>query len=143
MRTLTTLSALSLLALSACASGPQPAPGEISKATNEDKDVARYQPYVGQPIREFNTLKGINGWDALSDDKLVVFLGVNEAYLITVGQPCSNLEFANNIGFTNTTSNITTFDFVLLRNHERCPITEIRSIDEKRRKEDLRAKNAH
>ena len=125
---------LSALVLAACSGVP--------RRESDSKELARYQPYVGAPITQFSTLRGITGWNALGDDKLIVWSGINDAYLLTVAQPCMNLGFANSIAFTSTTSMITTFDFVRLRNNERCAITEIRPIDYRRMKEDLRAQNA-
>jgi hypothetical protein len=122
-----------LIALSAC--------GGVPQREGESKELTRYQPYAGAPIREFSTLRRVSGWNSVAPDKLVVWLGVNDAYLITVGTPCSNLEFENHIGFSSRTSTISTFDFVLLPRNERCPITEIRPIDYQRMKQDMRQKS--
>ena len=134
MRTRIVWLLLSAIALTACAGVPH--------RESESRELAKYQPYVGAPITQFSTLRGISGWNSIGDDKLVIWSGVNDAYLLTVAQPCTNLAFANSIAFTSTTSMITTFDFVRLRNNERCAITEIRPIDYRRMKEDLRAQNA-
>jgi hypothetical protein len=124
---------LSAIALTACSG--------IPRRESDEKELARYQPYTGEPVREFSIMRGITGWNSLSDDKLVVWTGINDAYLLTVGQPCSNLAFSNNIAFSSTLSTITTFDFVRVRGGERCPITEIRPVDYQRMRADLRQKN--
>ena len=125
---------LPLAAIAACSGVPM--------REGEQKELDRYQPYAGQPIREFSTLQRVSGWNSVARDKLVVWTGINEAYLLTVATPCTNLEFANHIAFSTHTSTISTFDSVLLGRNERCPITEIRPIDYKRMKEDLRQKEA-
>jgi hypothetical protein len=134
MRTRIVWLLLSAIALTACSG--------IPRRESESKELARYQPYTGAPVTQFSTLRGITGWNAIGDDKLVVWTGINDAYLLTVSQPCSNLGFVNNIGFTSQMSMITTFDSVRLRGNERCPITEIRPIDYRRMKADLRQQNA-
>jgi hypothetical protein len=123
---------LPLAAIAACSGVPM--------REGEQKELDRYQPYAGQPIREFSTLQRVSGWNSVARDKIVVWTGINDAYLITVATPCSNLEFANRIGFSSHTSTISTLDFVMLGHNERCPITEIRPIDYKRMKEDMRQK---
>lgn len=135
MRTRIVWLLLSAIALTACSGG-------VPRRESDEKELARYQPYTGAPITQFSTLRGITGWNAVGDDKLVVWSGINDAYLLTIAQPCSNLGFTNTIGFTSQTSMITTFDFVRVRNNERCAITEIRPIDYRRMKADLRQKNA-
>jgi len=90
------------------------------------KELAKYQPYTGAPITQFSTMKGITGWNAIGDDKLIVWRRNQRRVPADGWLPCSNLAFANTIAFTSTTSMITTFDFVRLRDNERCPITEIR-----------------
>jgi hypothetical protein len=125
---------LSAIVLTACSG--------IPRRESDEKELARYQPYTGEPIREFSTMPGISGWNSLSDDKRVVWTGINNAYLLTIAQPCSNLAFTNSIGISSMTSRITTFDFVRVRGGERCPITEIRPIDYRRMQADLRQKNA-
>ncbi|HZF14999.1 MAG TPA: DUF6491 family protein [Steroidobacteraceae bacterium] len=128
---------LSAIALTACAASGAP------RQESVDKELSRYQPYVGAPITEFSTMKGINGWNSAGREHLVVFLGVDEAYLLTVAAPCMNLDFTNHVGFkTRTPSMLTRFDNVEVGDRERCPITEIRPIDYQRMKAELRQKEA-
>jgi valine dehydrogenase (NAD+) len=43
-----------------------------------------------------------DGWSAVSKDQLVVWSGVNKAYLLTVTGYCPDLEFASRIAVTST-----------------------------------------
>lgn len=126
---------LSALALGACSSVP--------RQETVSKELTRYQPYVGAPVTEFSTLKGINGWNSIDREHLVIFLGVDDAYLLTVAAPCMNLDFTNAVAFrTRTPSMLTRFDNVYVGDRETCPITEIRPIDYRRMKAEMRQKDA-
>jgi len=115
-------------ALSACAGMP--------KRENEQATLDRYMDFAGQPVESFSYLGRFDGWRSLGRDKLVVWTGLNDAYLLTVQQPCLDLEFANRIGLTSTTGTVSRgFDAVRVGRHERCTITEIRPVNYK----DLRA----
>lgn len=94
----------------------------------------RYVDYAGAPIERFTAFR-VSGWTVISRSQLVLWVGVNDAYLITVWDSCQNLQFANRIGVTSTGSSISKFDQVQF-NRERCPINEIRPIDISKMKAD-------
>jgi hypothetical protein len=109
-----------------------------------DSDVVdHYLDYAGAPISSFNSLGGFNGWRPLGRDKLMVWKGVSEAYLLTVDSFCTNLEFAERIGVTSTGSSVMSgFDYVRVRNgifRQKCRILEIRPLDYQRMRADMRA----
>jgi hypothetical protein len=98
----------------------------------------QYVDYAGAPIERFNYLGRFNSWTALSDSQLVVWPTINEAYLLTVRQPCINLQFAQRIGVSSTVGTVSTgLDYVLVE-HQRCQIKEIRPVDYKRLMDDRR-----
>lgn len=124
---LLTLSALALL--TACSG--------IQQRAGERETVQRYMAYAGAPISGFSILGRISGWHPLARDKLVVWTGVNDAYLLTVDSFCLELEFAESISVTTTggASVQSGFDYVRFWNsfrRERCRIVEIRPVDYRR-----------
>ena len=123
-------SALALLA--ACAGGIP-----LRESQQEERD--RFAAYSGEPINEFTWLGRFDDWQPIGRDELVVFTGVSDAYLIKVGPPCDNLQFATRIGLTSITGAVhSRFDSVIVGQWH-CPIAEIRRVDYKRMKADLRS----
>lgn len=114
--------------LSACASG-------LTK--RETVDV-RYVDYADEPVEQIRSMKGVDGWTPISRNQLVIWTGLNEAWLIKVWEGCINLSFANAIRVTQTGRTITRFDKVLVEN-ESCPIVEMRPVDLARMKVDRKA----
>ncbi len=121
--------ALALLA--GCASGIP-----LHQSQQEERD--RFAAYSGEPIDRFTWLGRYDGWQPLGRDQLVVFTGVSDAYLLKVGPPCDNLQFATRIGLTSTGGAVySRFDSVTT-GRWRCPIEEIRRVDYRRMQADLR-----
>jgi len=99
---------------------------------NETQTLQRYLDYAGAPVESFSYLGRFGSWRSLGRDKLVIWTGVNNAYLLTVQQPCRDLEFANRIGLTSQTGAVYRgFDSVKVGRHETCRITEIRPVNYK------------
>ncbi len=121
------------VALAGCA-------GTVTKATGEQAEM-RYRDYAGEPIDKF-TAFDFDSWTAVSRNQLVVWTGINDAYLLTVWDHCDNLQFAERIAVRKTGASVTKFDSVQVKD-QRCPISEIRRVDVKQMKVDraaLRAK---
>jgi hypothetical protein len=98
----------------------------------------RYLQYAGPPIDHFTYLGRFTGWEPIGRHELVVWTGINDAYLIRVAPPCDDLQFANHVGLTSTGGTVySRFDSVKVRGWK-CPIQEIRPIDYKRLRQDLR-----
>ena len=93
-----------------------------------------YTDYAGEPVKSFY-LQNFDGWSPVSKDQLVVWSGINKAYLIKVVGYCPDLQFANAIGLTSTAHTVDKFEKVLV-GRDRCMINEIRPIDTKQMKED-------
>lgn len=123
------LLAITALALAGCATG-------VSRLSSETP-LERYTNYAGEPVNSF-TAFSVSGWTALSDTKLVVWTGVNEAWLLTVWSGCREMSFAERIRIKSTGSSIMRGDSVIVRG-DRCPISEIRPIDVKQMKADRAA----
>ena len=99
----------------------------------------RYEAYAGNPIDHFTYLGRFDGWEPIGRHELVVWTGINDAYLIKVAPPCEDLQFATRIGLTSTGGTVYSrfLDSVKVRGWN-CPIQEIRPVDYKRLRQDLR-----
>jgi len=128
MKTLTAIILAGVLA-SACATT-----GGVIERTKGEQLLDKYEPYLGEPVHSFTALQK-DSWQPISRTQLVLWTTINDAYLLTVTDTCPYLPFAQAVGVTSTTSQISTLDYVLVRG-DRCPITEIRPIDVRRMKTD-------
>jgi hypothetical protein len=122
--------AAALALLGACASG-------IAQRQSQVRD--RYDAYAGPPVDHFTWLGRYDSWEPIAKDELVVFTTPWDAYLLKVWPTCPDLLFARDtIGLTSTSGAVyARLDSVYAR-HWRCPIQEIRRIDYRRMKADLR-----
>jgi len=93
-----------------------------------------YSEYAGEPVKSFY-MSNFDGWSAVGRDQLVVWSGMNKAYLLTVTGYCPDLQFANAIAVTSTANTVDKFEKVIV-GRDRCLISEIRPIDVKQMKED-------
>ena len=93
-----------------------------------------YTEYAGEPVKSFY-LGNYDGWSAVSKDQLVVWSGINKAYLLTITGYCPDLQFAQTVAVTSTGSTDDKFEKVIV-GRDRCFIKEIRPIDTKQMKED-------
>ncbi len=118
MKTLLTLVLVAVLA-SACSSTPKRSQGE--------RVLARYEGYIGAPIRGFTAFRQ-QSWQPINRTQLILWIDFSHAYLLTITPGCPDLMFTDGVRVTSTGSNISTFDSVLVGDN-RCPITEIRPID--------------
>jgi len=108
----------------ACATGPA--------RVETNATLERYELYAGAPVRDFTSFD-LDWWEPLTRNKLVLWNGVNEAYLVTVWNSCQDLKFADAIRVTRTGNTISTFEAVKV-GRDRCQIEEIRPIDVRRMK---------
>ena len=125
---------LAAVLASACATtggGPE------SMIKRSDDRLAKYEPYVGEPVGGF-TAFNYDSWEPINRTQLVLRTTMNEAYLLTVDGTCTDLPFAHTIGVTTTGSQVTKFDKVLVRGH-RCLIRQIQPIDVRQMRADQRA----
>lgn len=93
-----------------------------------------YTEYAGEPVKSFY-LGNYDGWSAVSKDQLVLWSGINKAYLLTITGYCPDLQFAQTVAVTSTGNTVDKFEKVIV-GRDRCFIKEIRPIDTKQMKED-------
>jgi hypothetical protein len=122
----TLLSLLLAAALAAgCASEPKQ-PGQ-KKPSYGERVLARYDGYIGAPIRGFTALRQ-QSWQSVSRTQLILWTSNRDAFLITVRPGCHDLMFADAIRVTTTVSEVTVHESVFVRG-ERCLIEKIQPID--------------
>ena len=120
-----------LAALSAACSG-------IAQRAKDRQSQEQYLHYAAAPVDHFTYLGPYDNWQSLSNTQLVVWTSLNDAYLLTVREPCINLQFTNRIGVSSTAGTVTNrLDSVLVE-HDRCQITEIRPVDYRKMRAELR-----
>ncbi len=93
-----------------------------------------YTDYAGEPVKSFY-MNTFDGWTVVSKDQLVVWTGLNKAYLLSITGYCPDLQFANAIAVTSTANTVDKFEKVIV-GKDRCFINEIRPLDTKLMKED-------
>ena len=97
----------------------------------QQANLERFEKYAGEPVDQFQ-FWSLYKWQLVGPTKVVVWPTINEAYLLTVNEPCPGLEWANTIGVTSKQRHIVSrkFDYVTY-GKGRCQINEIRPIDYK------------
>lgn len=114
---------LALFAASACASSPP----------HEDQQLALYRAHAGAPVRSFSYLGRFDRWEALGDTAVAVWTRPREGWLLELGTPCLNLDYAIAIGVTSHTGQVSArVDDVLVDQPGQnvpCRIEEIRPLD--------------
>jgi hypothetical protein len=126
-------SLLAVMVLAGCSSGG------IPKHEDAAQVRARFAAYAGEPIDRMTWMGQYYSWEPIGENQLVVFTTPSDAYLLQVSGPCTDLKFVTSIGLTSTGSTVySRLDSVKVR-HWRCPIAEIRKIDYKRMRAEMRA----
>jgi hypothetical protein len=120
-----------LLGLSACAT---------DIARRPAASAVDYLSYAGPEIDDFHFFR-LDGWEVVSRNQLIVWTGLQEAYLLKVWEPCTELEYALAIGLTSRFNRVTRSDKVRA-GRDLCPIGEIRRLDAARLKADRRKQAA-
>ena len=158
------VTAAALAVLGGCVTGNSGTPGSFTtgnptanSATDnatagtpaQQKALARYLAYAGPPIPYFAWVGRLFSWEPLSMDQLVVQVTPgNDYYLLKVWPPCDLRMVITGVGISSLSSTVYAHgDSVTLHTGsssglERCPIDEIRRIDYKGMKADLKAQSA-
>jgi Family of unknown function (DUF6491) len=133
------LAIAALLVLAACSSGPQ-------QKTSQDLALQRYMAYAGPPIQSFWWPGRFYSWEPLGKDRLLVLTTASDAYLLKIWPPCDLRSVVTTIGLTTTSSYVYAhLDSVTMNSagtgpgRWRCPIEEIRKVDYRRMRADMRA----
>lgn len=95
----------------------------------QQENLERFEKYAGAPVEQFQ-FWSLYKWQLVGPEKVVVWSTINDAYLISVDDPCPGLEWSRAIGVTSKQHHIVSrkFDYVTY-GKGRCAIKEIRPID--------------
>ena len=94
----------------------------------QEESLAKYLEGAGAPVDKFTFYK-LQKWELVGDNRVVFWVRVNEAYLLTVEDPCVELPWTNSIALTSSARQVRIrFDYVLVEKGRRCQITEIRPL---------------
>ena len=104
----------------------------------EAAERARFEAYAGKPVDHFTWFTHYDGWEPISRNQLVVWTDINQAYLVTVFSPCTDLMFARRIGLTSTADTVYAHFDAVRAEGWRCIIDTIRPVDYRRMEHDLR-----
>lgn len=99
---------------------------------------ARFETYAGKPVDHLTWMAQYQGWEPISPDQLVLWTDINEAYLITVFRPCTNLMFARGIVLHPTANTLYAHFDSVRADHWSCLIKTIQPVDYRRMEHDLR-----
>jgi hypothetical protein len=119
--------------------------GGIPKRTTPAELPPKYQKYLQYaeaPTDRFTYLGRYDNWLPISDTQLVVWTTFDNAYLLTVREPCINLRFASRIALTNTANTVSNRLDSVIVGHDRCQITEIRPLNYNKMRADARNEHA-
>lgn len=98
---------------------------------------ARFNAYAGKPVRQFTWITANRSTQPIWTNQLVAWSDVNQAYLITVAQPCPNLMVANHVSVSSTAGTVfARADRVFARGRT-CVIETIQPVDYRRMQRDL------
>jgi hypothetical protein len=130
MKIMTVSTLLALTVLSACSGIPR---------YDDDKNgLARYTPYVGEPVTQFSSYTHFDSWSAVDNDHVLIHTNVNEVYLLTIAPGCFELPFATRLGVTSRFPNTVSSGFDSIRvGRDSCRITQIRPVNYKQMRADL------
>ena len=93
------------------------------------QSLQKFTPYLEAPVDDFQ-FWSLYKWQLVGPQKVVVWSTIKDAYLLTVEQPCPQLEWAHGISLTSQQTHRISrrFDFVIVGN-DRCRIDKIQPID--------------
>lgn len=96
-----------------------------------------YRAHAGEPVNSFRYFGSLNGWTELGDSALAVWTRPNEAWLLNLSGPCTDLSFSPAITVTNMLGQVSArFDRVIVHGagpmaHVPCRIESIQPLDVK------------
>ncbi len=96
------------------------------------RNLERFTPYLQEPVEQFK-FWSMYKWQLVGPDKVVVWTTPNDAYLLTVETPCTQLQWSSNLAVTSQASHTVTRRMdAVLADDDRCRIAEIRPVDYRR-----------
>lgn len=115
-----------MILAAACAVLASSAFAQTREAQQDQLD--KYLEAAAAPVDKFTFYK-LQKWELVGDNRIVVWTRVNQAYLLTVENPCVELPWTPSIALTSSARQVRVrFDYVLVDKGRRCQITEIRPL---------------
>lgn len=115
-----------MILAAACAVFASSAFAQTREAQQDQLD--KYLEAAAAPVDKFTFYK-LQKWELVGDNRIVVWTRVNQAYLLTVEDPCVELPWTPSIALTSSARQVRVrFDYVLVDKGRRCQITEIRPL---------------
>ena len=104
----------------------------------------RFAAYAGEPVDHFTWLGRYDSWQAVGKNEVVVVTNPSEAYLLKVWPPCDMRTVTNRIGISSMGGSVSArTDSVTIAEpgmgRMTCPIEEIRKVNYRQMKADMRA----
>jgi hypothetical protein len=110
----------------------------IPRRESDREMLARYTSYAGAPVTEFRTYSAFDSWSPVDDHHVLIQTNVNEAYLLTVFEPCFDLPFATRLAITSRIPHTVSSGFDSIRvGRQSCRISEIRPVNYRQMRADL------
>ena len=93
---------------------------------------------VGAAVDKIDLVSGVNTWEALDQRHLVLSLGQQQTYLVTLAQSCHTLPFATHLGVSASNNIVWAgFDYITA-DGERCAINSINELSDQQRQRLMR-----
>ncbi|HRQ64599.1 MAG TPA: DUF6491 family protein [Xanthomonadaceae bacterium] len=100
-------------------------------------EAQAYFKHMGEPVEDVRAFR-LTDWRPLDRYHLVVWRSVNEAFVIRVQEPCTNIDFARSVAVEFQAPVLRSrFDFVRI-DGDRCRIEEIRPVDYRLVRQEMR-----
>ena len=104
-------------------------PATAQTRASQSDALQGYLSRAGAAVDHF-PYYALQKWELVGPTRVVVWTRVSEAWLLTVDEPCSELEHTSSIALTSSARQVRRrFDEVIVgKDGQRCTITEIRPI---------------
>ena len=135
--------AAAMALLAGCTTNKAAGPA-ATEPTTQQRALARYEAYAGSPVDSFTWLGRFDSWQALGENRLLVYTTPRDAYLLKIAPPCDLRFVVDRVGLTSTNATVYKgLDSVVVSNAAaggpwQCAILEILPVDISRMKADLR-----
>ena len=101
--------------------------GARERMAEKESEAANH---AGEPVKSFRFLR-MDHFEILGSNSILVWTRVNQAYLLTVDEPCFGLEFATAVGLSSSMNTVYRRHDDVVFKDQRCAIAEIRPVDVK------------
>jgi Family of unknown function (DUF6491) len=101
----------------------------IVRRAGEGERLDRLIESAGAPVDSVPYLIRYEGWQPLATDKVAVWATASDGYLLTVTQPCAELQSADQIQLTSRNALVRKGVDAVKFKGQSCRIAEIRNLD--------------